>query len=75
MISVHFSEQPVVDFASAAGANNTLFNRFFHGMLAEGIYLPPSPFETWFLSQALSKEDMDTTITAAGRCVVNAEKR
>ena len=75
MISVHFSEQPVVDFASAAGANNTLFNRFFHGMLAEGIYLPPSPFETWFLSQALSKEDMDTTITAAGRCVINAEKR
>jgi glutamate-1-semialdehyde 2,1-aminomutase len=64
MISVHFSEQPVVDFASAASANNALFNRYFHAMLDRGIYLPPSAFETWFLSHALSKEDLDNTITA-----------
>ena len=53
MISVHFSEKPVTDFASAASANNTLFNRYFHAMLAAGIYLPPSAFETWFISNAL----------------------
>lgn len=65
MISIHFSDHPVVDFASAASANNALFNKFFHAMLKRGIYLPPSAFETWFLSNALSKADIDTTINAA----------
>jgi glutamate-1-semialdehyde 2,1-aminomutase len=62
MISVHFSDKPVRDFASAAAANNTLFNKFFHAMLDKGIYLPPSAFETWFLSNALTYEDLDYTI-------------
>ena len=66
MISVHFSAHPVLDFASAAAANNALFNKFFHSMLNRGIYLPPSAFETWFLSQALTLKDLDQTIGAAG---------
>jgi glutamate-1-semialdehyde 2,1-aminomutase len=65
MISIHFSDHPVIDFASAASANNALFNKFFHAMLSRGIYLPPSAFETWFLSNALTKEDLDRTIAAA----------
>jgi glutamate-1-semialdehyde 2,1-aminomutase len=65
MISVHFSEKPVVDFASAAAANNTHFNHFFHAMLDRGVYLPPSAYETWFISTALSTEDLDATIAAA----------
>jgi glutamate-1-semialdehyde 2,1-aminomutase len=65
MISVHFSKEPVVDFASAASADNAKFNRFFHAMLDRGIYLPPSAYETWFLSHALSKKDIDDTINAA----------
>ncbi len=64
MISIHFSEKPVVDFASAAAANNALFNKYFHAMLDRGVYLPPSAFETWFLSHALSREDLDSTIEA-----------
>ncbi len=64
MISVHFSEKPVIDFASAAAANNTLFNKYFHAMLAAGIYLPPSAFETWFISNSLTKEDIDRTVAA-----------
>ncbi len=64
MISVHFSDKPVTDFASAASANNTLFNQFFHAMLKKGIYLPPSAYETWFLSNALSYDDLDYTINA-----------
>ncbi|NTS39635.1 glutamate-1-semialdehyde 2,1-aminomutase [Flavisolibacter sp. BT320] len=64
MISIHFSEKPVVDFASAAAANNALFNKYFHAMLDRGVYLPPSAFETWFLSHALSREDLDRTIEA-----------
>lgn len=69
MLSLHFSDQPVIDFATAAAADNNLFNRFFHLMLQEGIYLPPSAFETWFISHALSKEDLDLTIDAAERCL------
>jgi glutamate-1-semialdehyde 2,1-aminomutase len=65
MISIHFSDHPVVDFASAASANNALFNKFFHAMLNRGVYLPPSAFETWFLSNALTKDDLDKTIAAA----------
>jgi glutamate-1-semialdehyde 2,1-aminomutase len=64
MISVHFSDKPVIDFASAASANNALFNQYFHTMLDRGIYLPPSAFESWFLSNALSYEDLDKTINA-----------
>jgi len=62
MISVHFSDKPVVDFASAASANNSLFNKYFHAMLDAGIYLPPSAYETWFISTALSTEDIDRTV-------------
>jgi glutamate-1-semialdehyde 2,1-aminomutase len=65
MISIHFSDHPVVDFATAASANNARFNQFFHAMLNRGIYLPPSAFESWFLNNTLSYEDLDETIKAA----------
>ena len=64
MISVHFSEKPVTDFTSAAPANNERFKKYFHAMLRRGIYLPPSAFESWFLNNALTKEDLDKTIRA-----------
>ncbi len=69
MISVHFSDKPVSNFADAAAANNTLFNKFFHSMLDQGIYLPPSAFETWFLCAALSAEDIEKTIEAAKKAL------
>jgi glutamate-1-semialdehyde 2,1-aminomutase len=65
MISVHFSDHPVIDFATAASANNARFNKFFHAMLNRGIYLPPSAFESWFLNNALTYQDLDETIKAA----------
>ncbi len=71
MISVHFSDKPVTDFASAASANNALFNKFFHAMLDSGVYLPPSAFETWFISNALSYADIDETIAKAGEALPN----
>jgi glutamate-1-semialdehyde 2,1-aminomutase len=67
MISLHFTEQPVRDFDSAAAGNNDTFKRFFHLMLEEGVYLPPSPFESWFLNDALSEADLDTTVAAIGQ--------
>jgi glutamate-1-semialdehyde 2,1-aminomutase len=67
MISVHFGKHPVTNFTDAQNCDNAYFNHFFHAMLKEGIYLPPSAFETWFLSQALTYEDLDKTIAAAHR--------
>lgn len=65
MISVHFSKQPVTNFETAAAANNELFKQYFHAMLKRGIYLPPSPFESWFLNNALTYQDLDATIKAS----------
>ncbi|HTQ63917.1 MAG TPA: glutamate-1-semialdehyde 2,1-aminomutase [Puia sp.] len=65
MISIHFTSHPVTDFASAASADSEKFKKFFHAMLNRGIYLPPSAFESWFLNNALTKEDIQYTISAA----------
>jgi glutamate-1-semialdehyde 2,1-aminomutase len=62
MISIHFSEEPIRDFASAARADIPMFNKLFHYMLKNGIYLPPSAYESWFLNNALSYTDLDKTI-------------
>ena len=64
MISVHFTDEPVVDFASSAKGDNETFKAYFHGMLAKGIYLPPSAFESYFLNDALTYADLDDTIKA-----------
>ncbi|MBK56915.1 MAG: glutamate-1-semialdehyde-2,1-aminomutase [Flavobacteriaceae bacterium] len=64
MISLHFCDKPVIDFKSAMKGNNMFFKNYFHGMLKEGIYLPPSPFESYFLNDALSYEDIDYTLRA-----------
>jgi glutamate-1-semialdehyde 2,1-aminomutase len=73
MISVHFSHHPVKDFESASSADISGFNRFFHGMLEQGIYLPPSAFESWFLNNALSTRDLDETIEAAAQAKTNRQ--
>jgi len=67
MISVHFTNEPVVDFASSARSEQAVFRSFFHHMLKEGVYLPPSAFESWFLNNALSAADIDKTIEAIAR--------
>jgi glutamate-1-semialdehyde 2,1-aminomutase len=64
MLSVHFTDTPVVDFKTSAKGNNDKFKKYFHGMLAQGVYLPPSAFESYFLNDALSYEDLDKTIMA-----------
>lgn len=62
MISVHFSDHDIIDFESATKADIPLFNELFHYMLSNGIYLPPSAYESWFLNNALSYADLDKTI-------------
>ncbi|MBW2962345.1 glutamate-1-semialdehyde 2,1-aminomutase [Mesonia aestuariivivens] len=67
MISIHFAKEPVIDFESAALGNNERFNKFFHGMMENGVYIAPSSFETWFISEALSTADLDATIKAVDK--------
>jgi glutamate-1-semialdehyde 2,1-aminomutase len=67
MISVHFDENPVIDFQTAKNGDNETFKKFFHGLLNEGIYIAPSAYETWFITDALSYEDLDFTIEAINK--------
>lgn len=67
MISVHFDSNPVVDFQTAKNGDNETFKKFFHGLLNEGVYIAPSAYETWFITDALSYEDLDFTINAINK--------
>ena len=64
MISVHFAAEAVVDFNTAKKGDNETFKKFFHGLLAQGIYIAPSAYETWFITDALTYADLDETIAA-----------
>ena len=64
MISLHFTSDDVIDFETAQKGNNDKFKKYFHGMLNEGIYLPPSAFESYFLNDSLSYSDIDLTINS-----------
>ena len=64
MISVHFDANPVTDFKTAANGDNETFKKFFHGLLKEGVYIAPSAYETWFITDALTYDDLDFTINA-----------
>ena len=67
MWTIFFNEGPVSDFESASRSNREKFARFFHLMLAEGVYLPPSQFEAAFFSAAHAKKDILQLIERAGR--------
>ena len=69
MISVHFDPSPVVDFQTAKNGDNDIFKTFFHGLLREGVYIAPSAYETWFITDALTYEDLDFTIAAVNNVV------
>jgi glutamate-1-semialdehyde 2,1-aminomutase len=69
MVSLHFTNTPVIDFTTAAEGNNDYFKKYFHGMLKEGVYLPPSAFESYFLNDALTNEDIDFTLEAFERVI------
>lgn len=64
MISLHFCSEDVIDFKTSQKGNNEKFKKYFHGMLKEGVYLPPSAFESYFLNDALTYDDIDFTLDA-----------
>jgi glutamate-1-semialdehyde 2,1-aminomutase len=67
MLTAFFTEGPVTNLEEAKRADTGLFARFFQGMLAEGVYLPPSQFEAWFVSLAHTVRDLEMTVAAACR--------
>lgn len=65
VLTPFFTDAPVTDYTSALRADTARYAAFFRGMLARGVYLPPSQFEAWFLSAAHTRADVDRTIRAA----------
>ncbi len=64
MMSVFFHTNRVSNFDEAQEANHSLFNNFFHQMLQNGVYLPPSGYETYFISDAIKEKEIDMTLEA-----------
>jgi glutamate-1-semialdehyde 2,1-aminomutase len=67
MFTPFFGVERVTNLESATRADTALFARFFHGMLAEGFYLPPAQFEAWFVSLAHDEEQIRALGEAAAR--------
>jgi glutamate-1-semialdehyde 2,1-aminomutase len=67
LLSVFFSDAPVRNFEDAKAADHDRFARFFHHMLGEGVYLPPSGYELWTLCTAFGDAETETVLGAAGR--------
>jgi glutamate-1-semialdehyde 2,1-aminomutase len=60
-----FTTEPVEDWATASKSDRTLYGKFFHAMLTQGVYLAPSQFEAGFISIAHTDDLIDRTIEAA----------
>ncbi len=67
MFGLFFTDAIVTTYAQAVACNVERFKAFFHGMLAEGVYLAPSAFEAGFLSSAHTEDEIAATLTAAQR--------
>ncbi|HNC43452.1 MAG TPA: aminotransferase class III-fold pyridoxal phosphate-dependent enzyme, partial [Acidobacteriota bacterium] len=67
MFTLFFTSTPVTDWETAKTSDTQLFAKFFHAMLAEGVYFPPSQFEAAFFGLAHTNEIIDSTIAASER--------
>lgn len=67
MISVHFSNVEIIDFKSAMTGDNEIFKKFFHFFLEKGIYFPPSPYESCFLNNSITNENIDYVLNTFER--------
>jgi glutamate-1-semialdehyde 2,1-aminomutase len=69
MWTAFFTAKPVYDYASAKAADTARFGKFFHALLSEGVYLPPSQFEAAFVSLAHGDREIDHTLTGVRRAL------
>jgi glutamate-1-semialdehyde 2,1-aminomutase len=72
MICPYVSRVPVTTLDAAMASDRALWTRFFHAMLREGVHLPPSPFEAWFLSSQHDEAVVDAICAAADRAFATA---
>jgi len=72
MVGMFFSKVPVTNYAEATGSDTAAYGKFFHAMLENGVHLPPSQFETFFVSLAHGDEVIDETVRVAGRALGNS---
>jgi glutamate-1-semialdehyde 2,1-aminomutase len=75
MLGLFFTDGDVWDYSSASSSNASAYKVVFNSMLEQGVYLPPSPFETIFVSAAHSQRDLTKTIDAAKRAFQQLRKR
>ena len=64
MMSLHFTNNQVLRFSDAASCDASLFSNYFHHMLSHGVYLPPSMYESWFISSAITQKEIDNILQA-----------
>ncbi|MFZ8862260.1 MAG: glutamate-1-semialdehyde 2,1-aminomutase [Thermocrinis sp.] len=69
MLTVFFTDQEVYDYKTAKSSDLELFAKFFRALLKEGVLIPPSQFEAWFLSTAHTKEDIEEALNRIERAV------
>jgi glutamate-1-semialdehyde 2,1-aminomutase len=69
MLTLFFGMEQVANYEDALALDTDRFGRFFAAMLDEGVWLPPSQFETWFVSTAHGEDEVDRTIAAAARAI------
>jgi glutamate-1-semialdehyde 2,1-aminomutase len=65
MFTLFFTDKKVENFNDAKTSDLIKFGQYFRGMLNRGIYLPPSQFESWFLSDAIGEVELEKIITAS----------
>jgi glutamate-1-semialdehyde 2,1-aminomutase len=73
LLTLFFGVTSVRDFADARRSDLAAFARFFRGMIARGVNLPPSQFEAWFVSLAHGKKEIEATVTAAREALRSPE--
>ncbi len=72
MLGLFFREGPAEDLAAVEASDRELYAQVFHGLLARGVHLPPSPFETLFVSLAHGEDEIDRTVEAFGQALGEA---
>ncbi len=70
MLTLFFADKPVRNYNHASSADHQKFSRFFHGMLENGIHLPPSGYEAWFVSLAHNNDSIEKTIDVSGKIFI-----
>lgn len=69
MLTLFFGISEVSNFDDASKADHDMFNKYFHFLLENGIYLPPSGYETWFISDCIKEDEIDKTLTISKKFI------